>query len=164
MNELKVSEKMGELVGRVRVIKTDSKTGRVIQEGPWTKNLIVTGANTGKDLILKRLGGDNTYTLNILYADMGTSATAPTANDTQLGAAVARVGSPTITVSTNLLAFQFFWPDGGLANGTYNEIGTFIDGTSVVSTGQMFNHALFATPYVKASGEDTTVQIEFSYT
>ncbi len=175
---LKISDGF-KIQGRVKVIVTESlrangflnylwqkyilgkKTGKFLREIPWNHNLIMLGTNTGKQLILNRLGGDNTYSMNILYADIGTDATTPDVSDTTLGAAVARASLPVIAVSANLLSFQFFWPDGSLANGSYYEIGTFIDGTSSIDTGQIFNHALFSSAYVKGSLEDTTVQIDF---
>jgi len=60
------------------------------------------------------------------------------------------------------VTFRFFFASADLANGTYREIGTFIDGTSTVSTGKMFNHALFGTAYTKGTNENTTIEVVFS--
>lgn len=179
---MNVKENMPSLQGRIKIITTESlyahgyfrglfkeyilrkKTGKFLRETDWQPNKIMFGSYTGYDLILKRLGGDNTYSLNINAADIGTSNTAPAASDTQLGAAVARAVNPTITQTSNVVSFQFFWPDANLTNGTYKEIGTFVDGSSSVNNGQIFNHALFATNYIKASLEDTTIQVDFTQT
>lgn len=138
--------------------------GELLEESEWSKNKIMFGNYTGYDLILKRLGGDNTYSGNILYADMGTSGTTPVIGDTQLGAAVARTSNPVITQTANVQSFQFFWPDANLPNGIYPEVGTFVDGSVSINTGQIFNHGLFGVPYNKGSLEDTTVQIDFTQT
>lgn len=148
--------------GRVRAIGVDKFTGEMVADTGWSKNLIMLATNTGKGLILQKLGGNNTYTANILYMDIGTGTTTPAASDTQLTAAVARVGSPAASVTSNVLSMQFFFPDSSLANTTYNEVGTFVDGSAAVNTGQIFNHALFATPYVKTAGVDTTLQVDFT--
>lgn len=159
---IKLIESMPGMVGTVRWISYRAGTKELLRESPVSKNKIMFGSYTGYDQILKRLAGDNTYTMNILYMDIGTSATAPALSDTQLTAAVARAAAPVITQVSNVVSFQFFFADASLANGTYREVGTFIDGTASINTGQIFNHALFATPYVKTSNEDTTVQIDFT--
>jgi hypothetical protein len=58
---------------------------------------------------------------------------------------------------------QFFFPDSVLANETYYEFGSFIGGSSTIGSGNLFNHALFASPYSKSAGTDTTVEIDFSF-
>lgn len=153
-----------KIMGRVKWQCFRAGTKELLRESEWKNNLIMFGTNTGRDLILKRLAGDNTYTLNILYADIGTSSTAPTVGDTQLGVAVARAGSPVISQISNTVSFQFFWADASLANGSYYEIGAFVDGSATINTGKIFNHALFASVYTKATNEDTTIQIEFTIT
>lgn len=150
--------------GRVRAIGVNKFTGEIVQDTGWNSNLIMLGTNIGKTLILQRLAGTNTYTLNLLYCDIGTSSTTPTATDTQLTAAVARASSPAVTITGGVLSLQYFFADGSLANGTYREVGTFVDGSASVNTGQIFNHALFGTAYVKGSGVDTTIQVDFTIT
>lgn len=128
-------------------------------------NLIMQANNVGKDLIIQRLLGVNTYSLNINYGAIGTSATGPLVTDTQLGAEVSRSGiSFSQNLTNNEAVFQFFFPDANLTNTSYNEFGTFVDGTSVANSGQIFNHALFTTPYVKTAGIDTTVEVDFTIT
>lgn len=150
--------------GRIRVITTKAGTKEVLRISEWTSNLIMLGTNTGKTLILQRLIGTNTYSLNLTHADMGTSSTAPSASDTALATPVARAAVASGSISGNVATLQFFFPDGGLANGTYTEFGSFVDGTGTVSTGKIFNRALFGVPYVKASGEDTTIEMQVTIT
>ena len=120
------------------------------------------GTNTGKDLILDRLVGTNTFSLNITHAELGTGSTTPADGDTALIAPVTREAKTTASVASNVATFQFFFPSADLPNGTYNEFGTFIDGSASLSTGQIFNRALFGSPYTKATNEDTTVQLDIT--
>lgn len=150
--------------GKIKIITYKAGTKEILRETEWYPNRVMLGTNTGKDLILDRLNGTNTYTLNITHADIGTGTNTPADGDTTLQTVVARAAKVTGTISTNILSLQFFFSDASLANGTYREFGTFIDGTSTVSTGQIFNRALFGTAYVKASGEDTTVQLDITLT
>ncbi len=128
-------------------------------------NLVMQGSYTGKDQFIKRLIGDTTYSASINYGAIGSSSTPVAVTDTQLGAEVARViWSTAIDTGFNQATFQFFFPDSALADGTYNEFGTFVDGTASANTGKIFNHALFASAYVKAAGTDTTVQVDITLT
>lgn len=144
--------------GRFKVTGRDSRTGEVVS-CVETDNKVLFSADRGLDLILDRLNGTNTYTLNILYCDIGTSGTAPTESDTGLGAAVARAAKAAGSISGKAITLQFFLADGDLANGTYREIGAYVDGSATLSTGQIFNHAVFGSPYVKGSNTDTTVEL-----
>lgn len=157
--ELPVKEKVF-VHGKIRAIK--SINGKVISISPWYDNLVMNGTDTGINLFLKRLDGTNTYSLNINYADLGSSGTAPTISDTQLNTPVSRTNKANSAIVGSVLSLYFFWPDANLANGTYREFGAFIDGTATISTGKIFEHALFGTPYTKASGEDTTIQLDIT--
>lgn len=148
--------------GKFQIIKTCSLTGEILYTSEWQDNLIVLGTNTGRDLILDRLNSDNTYSLNITYLDIGTSTTAPSASDTNLIAGVARTSKASGVVAGNVLTLGFFFASASLANGTYREIGTFVDGTSTLGTGQLFSRALFASNYVKGTNQDTTINYAFT--
>ena len=148
----------------VRAYKTGTKD--LIQELTF-RNLIMQASNVGKDLIVQKLiaaaTGTDPYTLHITHGAIGTSLTAPAINDTRLGAESARV--PIAFGQDNgasIAVMQFFFPDSSLANQTYYEFGTFVDGTSGANTGQIFNHALFGVPYAKAAGIDTTVEVDIT--
>ena len=148
--------------GKFQIIKTCSLTGEILYTSEWQDNLIVLGTNTGRDLILDRLNSDNTYSLNITYLDIGTSTTAPSASDTNLIAGVSRTSKASGVVASNVLTLGFFFSSASLANGTYREIGTFVDGTSTLGTGQLFSRALFASNYVKGTNQDTTINYAFT--
>lgn len=129
------------------------------------KNLVVNSPNYGLDLIIQRLIATNTYSLNITHGAIGTGTATPASSDTQLGNEIART---TVTYSADnqnsIAVLQFFFPDSTLPNDTYTEFATFVDGTSTAQSGQMFNHALFATSYTKTSGVDITVEVDFTIT
>lgn len=138
------------------------KNGKKIRETAEMENLIMLGTDTGKTLILKRLIGINTFTGNITHADIGTGTTPTTEADTTIDTAVVRSVRGSESVSGSQANMSFFFPDALLPDGSYNEFGTFIDGTISVDTGQIFNRIVFSAPYVKASGEDTTIRVRFT--
>lgn len=122
-------------------------------------NLVVTSSNHGRNLICQRLAGENTYSLNITHIEIGTDNTTPLVTDTDLGAGTERGTLTSYSISNNVLTMRFFLSDAQVADDTYDEMGTFIDGTATLGSGQMWNHALFASPYVKSTGEDTTIEL-----
>lgn len=158
-----LKEKSG-ISGRVRIITYKAGTKEILRISEWTKNLIVNNSNRGKNLVAQRLASQNTYTMNITHGEIGTGTNAPAVTDTSLQTPSARVATTlaSIGVGLNVLTCQFFFPDATLPNGTYREFGTFIDGTATLGSGQLFNRALFSVAYTKASGEDTTIEVEFT--
>lgn len=154
-------EKSG-LKGRVRIIQKKAGTEEVIGISDWMDNLVMRGADTGIDCILDRLGGNLTYSLDLDYADIGTGNTAPAITDVALTTPTLRALRAYASVTGATVTIQYFFTDTLLPNGTYREFGTFMDGSSTISTGQIFNHILFPTPYVKSSGIDTTVEVQFT--
>ena len=127
------------------------------------KNLIMQSPNYGQDIIIQRLCGSNTYSLNILYGEIGTGNTTPTIADTGLTTPAVRAAlSFSEDEGAATAVVQFYMPDLTLPNGTYYEVGTFVDGSATIGSGQIFNHALLGTPYVKISGQDTTVEVDFA--
>ena len=152
------------MAGRIRVTAYKAGTKEVLRRSPWFKNLIVSSANYGRNIVAQRLGGMNTYTLNITHGEIGTGTTPPANSDTALTTPTVRGAMTQATILNNVVQLQFFFSDAALPNGTYNEFGCFIDGTSSVGSGKMFEHALFGTPYVKNTGEDTTVELDITIT
>lgn len=125
-------------------------------------NLIVSSSGYGKNIIARRLASDNTYTGNVTHGEIGTGTNAPALTDIGLQTGTVRVAFQTTTISNNIATIRFFLSDATLPNGTYTEFGTFIDGTATLGTGQLFNRALFSgAGYAKATGEDTTIDVEF---
>jgi hypothetical protein len=133
------------------------------------KNLIVDSPNYGRDILVQYLlsgyTGSFAFPLGIAWAEIGTGSATPSVGDTALTTPTNRV-PVTYGADSGLQTaqLQFFFPDAVLANGTYYECGSFIGGTSTIGTGNMFNHALFASPYSKSAGTDTTLEIDISFT
>jgi hypothetical protein len=124
-------------------------------------NLIMDSSNYGLDIIIQRLAGINTYSLNITYGEIGTGTTTPALTDTALTTPTNRaaVGYQQDYGTTDAIV-QFFFSDSQLSNVTYNEFGSFIDGTTTIGSGQLFNHALLSPAYAKVAGQDTTIQLD----
>lgn len=148
--------------GKIRVITTRKGTGKVLRVSDWYSNLVMLGVHTGRTLILERLASINTYSLNLTHADMGTGTNSPSTSDTSLQTPIARAAVATGSVSGSLATLQFFFSDVVLTNGTYNEFASFVDGTASVSTGKIFNRAMFGVPYAKGTGEDTTIELQIT--
>ena len=133
------------------------------------RNLVVDNLNHGIDILVQYLlsayNGSFAYPLGIAYGEIGTGTATPHSTDTALQTPTNRIS---ITYGAdngfNTAITQFFFPDSVLANTTYKEFGTFIGGSNTIGSGNMFNHALFATPYSKSAGSDTTVEVDFLLT
>ncbi|MDQ3158812.1 MAG: hypothetical protein M3P98_01585 [bacterium] len=130
--------------------------------GARNNNLVVANGVAGRNNIALHLTGVYTTALAITYGEIGTNATAPTNADTALGTPTLRKSVDDYDLADNVATFRFFFPDSELVTATYYEFGTFTNGTITLSSGQLFNHALFSPSYVKATGEDTTVEVEFT--
>ncbi len=148
--------------GKIRIITTKAGTKEVLRVSDWSSNLVMLGVHTGRTLILERLASINTYTLNLTHADMGTGTNSPATSDTVLQTPVARAAVAIGSVSGSVATLQFFFSDAVLTNGTYNEFGSFVDGSASVSTGKIFNRAIFGVPYTKGTGEDTTIELQIT--
>jgi hypothetical protein len=154
------------IAGTVRVFShpagTDHRThGKLEVE---QKNILMQSPNCGLDLLIQQLVGINNFSLALNYGEIGTGNTAPTIGDTALTAPTNRafVGFQQDYGCTDAI-LQFMFSDSQLANATYYEFGVFAGGTSTIGSGQLFNHALFATPYTKVAGQDTTVEVDFNF-
>lgn len=105
-----------------------------------------------------RLAGDTTYTGIINYGALGTSATAITDADVDLGTEVCRKGIATVTQTLDAVAFDFYYSKSD-TNGTYQEFGLVIDGTVTANSGLLYNRALTG-GWTKTSLESMTVSIQ----
>jgi hypothetical protein len=120
--------------------------------GKEINNLIVFSDENGLDLILRQLKGDETFSININYASIGTGTTPVTEADTAME--VETLGSivrATSEISDGQLMLEFFITDGELENGSYTELGLFCGG-------QMFAHSIINPAYEKGSLQDTLIQ------
>ena len=120
-------------------------------------NLITT---VGRATIAQRLANDTTYTGIINYGALGSDNTAVDNSDTILGTEVFRKVVASASDTDNVAFIDFFYSKSD-TNGTYEEFGTFIDGTGSADTGQMFTHALTG-GWVKSASESMTVSCTYT--
>lgn len=137
-----------KLVGQLKKFMTKEKV---------VKNLITT---VGRSVLMQRLANTTTYTGIINYGALGSSATAVANSDTQLGTEVFRKVVASASYTTNVAFIDFFYAKAD-TNGTYQEFGTFIDGTGSANTGQIFTHALTG-GWTKSSSESMTVSCQYT--
>lgn len=166
---LKLRREKAYIKGIITVIATDSVTGEEISRSV-TENMIMQSSMLGLDLVIQWIIGQMAtgqgaaaFVNGINYGEIGTGQTAVTILDVGNTTPVART-VPTLQqdFGQSQAILQFFFPDGTLINQTYYEFSTYINGTGVLGSGNAFNHALLGTPYVKSSGQDTTVQVVFT--
>jgi hypothetical protein len=139
------------------------KITRFLRTAVKCPNLVMDSPGYGLDLIIQRMVGTNTYSLNVLWIEIGTGNTTATLADTALTSPSVRVPvSFTQDYGTTDAIVQAYITDSDLPNDTYKEVGSFVDGTSSIGSGQIFNHALLSPAYTKASGQDTTIEIDFT--
>ncbi len=86
--------------------------------------------------------GDTTYSGQINYGALGSSSTAVSNADTQLGTEVFRKLYASHTTDGNNVAYVDFFYAATDTSGTYNEFGNVIDGTASANTGRLFSHIL----------------------
>lgn len=133
-----------------------------------SRNKVVDSANCGIDLLrqwfISGVTGSPSYPVGPQWGEIGTGTTTPAITDTALTTSVARayISNATNNGSGASAALQFFFSDANLANGTYHEFGTFVQGTSTIGSGKMVNHVLFTTAYTKVTGNDTTCEVDFT--
>jgi hypothetical protein len=143
------------------------KTAYFIRTAVECPNTVMDSPNYGIDLLIQWLSGVGTYASTVLplsYIEIGTGSTTPTITDTALTTPTNRaaVGFQQDYGTTDAIV-QAIFSDSQLTNGTYYEMGTFCGGTSSIGSGQMFNHALFGSPYTKASGTDTSINTDINF-
>jgi len=126
------------------------------------KEIIIANlvATVGRSVIAQRLAGTTTYTGTINYGALGSSAAAVSNADTQLGTEVFRKTVASASYTTNQAFIDFFYSKAD-TNGTYQEFGSFIDGTGSANTGQLFSHVLTG-GWTKLSSESMTVSCQYT--
>jgi hypothetical protein len=145
----------------------------------------ISGTITGRNIYRTKAGGSTFYLLTSIsdnttttYTDNTPDSSLPSTQPpttSTAGSISPSAGDTALQTPTNRAAasyaydsgfdeaiVQFFFPDITLANETYYEAGSFIGGTSSIGSGNMFNHALFVTPYSKSAGTDTTLEVAIS--
>ncbi len=109
----------------------------------------------------KRLIGEAAYTGAINYLALGSSSTAVADANTQLGTEVARTTVAVTARTDDEVTIDFYFSKGS-TNGTYQEVGCFIDGTSSANSGLLFNRALTG-GWTKSALEGMTVSVSITF-
>jgi hypothetical protein len=153
----------------VQTIRVATRTGdaetlkRLVAEGIIERhhaahNLVVT---VGRNVLARLLTGDVTYSGQIKYGALGSSSTAVSNADTQLGTEVYRKLFASHTTDGNNVAYIDFFYAATDTNGTYNEFGNFIDGSASANTGQLFSHILTG-GWVKTNVQSMFVSCQYT--
>jgi hypothetical protein len=124
----------------------------------------------GRYVLGRLLAGNKTYSGEINYCALGTDGTATSEDDTTLGTEVYRklissatystTGTPTAYISTFFTATE--------DDGTYSEVGHFIDGESDADTGEIFSRIASPEsgdlPTTKSDTESLTIDYKVELT
>jgi len=113
----------------------------------------------GREVFTRRLTNDLTYTGVINYGALGSGSTAISDADIKLDTEVKRKAVATYARTTDSATIRFYYSKAD-TSGTYNEFGTFIDGTASADSGQMFNRVLTG-GWTKSASESLTVTVQF---
>jgi len=143
--------------GRMIFTIRDAKTGKIKRRYKYD-NLIVT---VGRSVLAQKLASDDTYTGHVDYGALGTGTNAPANADTQLQTEVYRKAVSSYTSNNNIAYISFFY-NATETTGTYREFGTFIDGTAVADSGQLFTRV--AINVTKTNTESLTLDCEYDIT
>lgn len=115
------------------------------------KNKIVSTSGYGRNLIMRQLAGDTTYSIEIDSAKIGTGTNAPADSDTDLQTAVlSNIPVANVVVSNDSVLITFFITDALLTNGTYKEFGIYCNG-------RLFARSLISPNFTKGSNQNATV-------
>lgn len=154
--------------GRYRITGRD-KSGIIVADTGWVKNLVVLNDEHGLNLIIRNLAGGSyaaDHHLSILKAKMGTGTTPPADADEDLETpTVDDILIATVNVTNpDEVAFKFFASDSDVPDDTYTEFGIFAgDDTkptlqAYLDAALLFARSIITPSYVKAAGVDTTIE------
>lgn len=126
----------GDKVGAMNLLREFNDRFMVSREE--VHNLVPT---VGRTMQAARLAGTTTLTGVVNKVALGTSSATPVNADTQLGTEVYRNTLLSATYASNIAYLTGFFT-AAECNGTYSEVGLFVDGTASANTGTLFSHAL----------------------
>ena len=123
------------------------------------RNKVVSGAGGyGRNLVIRQLGGDTTYALEIDSMALGDGDTAPADGDTGLAnSLVSGVALTSRSIANNVLSIDVFITSDNLPDDTYKELGFFCDG-------RLFSRLLITPEFTKDEGEDVLFSYELTAT
>jgi len=130
----------------------------IVEQHLAAHNLVTT---RGRNVLARLLAGDTTYSGQINYGALGSSATAVANADTQLGTEVFRKLYASHTTDGNNIAYIDFFYAATDTNGSYAEFGTFIDGTGSANSGRIFSHILTGT-WTKTSLQSMFISAQYT--
>lgn len=156
LNKFEAQEKAG-FVGKMVITKF--KDGKEIWKSkPIFNKVVSSSGGYGRNLVVRRLAGDETYGIEIDSAQIGDGNTAPADSDTALqNALVTGITISNATVDNNEVVFDIFVSDATLPDDTYEEFGLFI-------AGRLFSRILISPAYTKVTGEDTLFTYTITFT
>lgn len=148
-----------EYVGYLTITKFAAGTKNILWKTKEPiRNKVVSSSGHGRNLIARKLTGDNTYGIEIDSAAVGDDNTAAADGNTGLGnALVTGIPLTNSIASNNVVDIDVFVADGNLPDDTYEEFGLFIGA-------QLFSRIVISPAYTKNTGEDTlfTYQLTLS--
>lgn len=114
------------------------RQGGIILDFDCKHNLVCT---RGRSVLAERLAGGTTYTGEVTDGALGNAVSPSFTNaSTQLGSEVGRKAASDSAFDDNIAYIDFFFASGDIADGTYTEWGTFIDGDgSTPNDGRAFS-------------------------
>jgi hypothetical protein len=140
------------LRGEYRIQMHDAATGALVSEHTY-RNVICAN---GKAYLAAWMNQEAGYgAMPTIYLPVGTSGTAPTSADTQLGAELARNPLAIGARGANVLTWSAFYSTSQ-AIGTWAEAGVFLGGSATANSGQLLSHCLISE--TKTSVVTATVQ------
>lgn len=125
------------------------------------KNLVMDDTNTGIQLICKGFTGSRTN-IKLTYARVGTDGTARTDTDSDLNSPFATYFPITFYNNNgSSVTLEIFMSDQKLDDGTYEEVGLYMDTTS---NPKFFSASVISPAESKVTGEDKQINYTVSVT
>jgi hypothetical protein len=150
-----------KLRGRIRATLRDAKTGRITYQTEWNHNVITT---VGLTATMRRWANVASVANEgmVTYGAVGNGSVTPVAGDTTMENEVARNTIATGTVSGTTATIEAFFAEA-VANDTITQFALFgEDASASADSGTMFNHASFASSFVKTSSETLSVEVQIT--
>ncbi len=140
-------------VGDLDTLKREGLVKGIVEK----TNIIPT---TGRNVLARLIGGDDTYSGKINYIALGSGDSAFSVASTKLNTEVYRKVVSDSAHSDNVAYIDVFIASGDVADATYKEAGAFIDGTDTADSGQAFS--LVVQDFVKSGSMFISLQVTFS--
>lgn len=137
---------------------TALKDGEVVRTSGRLPNKVVNGSGYGRNLIARRLAGDQSFGIEIDSAGLGDSNTAAADAQTDLISPIlVDIPITNSTATGDTVTIDVFVADANLPNGTYREF-------AVYCAGRLFARVVISPDYTKSAGEDTLFTYELNLT